>query len=216
MTTMVEQKEFDAAIWEVTPGTREPEAIVPIRVIAGADVLRFIAVGAMLLSLGVINTGWVTIATVGVMSPVIITLVIGLALLAIQAVVVKRIVLAGALGFVGALGLTYVLLGAPNLSAFGDPNITQALGMTFMIWAIVGALIALALLPQHFFMAVVLAVTDVALWIVMASYLASGSASATAAGYTAVAAAGLAFLVGLVGIVWPKGIRWIGGSLRVR
>src|ERR1700693_4698222 len=167
MATIVEKKEFDAAVWEVTPGSREPAAVTPADFKVGADVLRLIAVGAMLLGLGVMNTGWITIGTVGVIFPVLVASGIGLVLLAIDAVVGKRPALAGGLGFLAALGFTYVLLGAPTLTALGNADITQALGMTFMVWAIVGAIIALSLLPRHFFMSVVFVITDVALWIVM-------------------------------------------------
>lgn len=206
---------FDATVWEVTPGTREPDVTTRARIDTGADVLSFIAVGGMLLALSVINAGWITAGTVGVIFPVLVTLGVGLALLAIRAVVGRRLALAGGLGFLAAVGSTYVLLGAPTLSALGDQNITQALGMTFMIWAVVGALVALALLPRHFFMAVVFAITDVALWLAMGTYLAPNAVSANTVGYVALIGAVVAFLVGLVGILWPDGLRWRGGSLRI-
>lgn len=96
-----------------------------------------------------------------------------------------------------------MLLGAPTLSALGDHNITQALGMTFMIWAVGGALVALALLPRHFFMAVVFAIADVALWIAMGTYLAPNAVSANTVGHVALIGAVVPFLVGLVGTLWP-------------
>ena len=215
MATTIEKKEFEAAVWEVTPGSREPAAVARVDVNTGADVLSLIAAGAMLLGLGVMNTGWITIGTVGVIFPVLVTSGIGLVLLAIHAVVGKRLALAGGLGFLAALGFTYVLLGAPTLSALGNADITQALGMTFMVWAIVGAVIALSLLPWHFFMSLVLIITDAALWIVMVSYLSPSSLSVDMAGYFTVVAAGLAFLVGLVGIVWPAAIRRTQGIPRI-
>ncbi len=215
MAATVENKTFDATVWEVTPGTHEPEVITRAGMNTGTDVLSFIAVGGMLLTLSVINAGWIAVGTVGVIFPVLGTLGVGLALLAIHAVVSKRLALAGGLGFLAALAFTYVLLGAPTLSAFGDHNITQALGMTFMIWAIVGGLVALALLPRHFFMGVVLAITDVALWLAMGTYFAPNAVSANTVGYVALLGAVVAFLVGLVGILWPDGVRWRGGSLRI-
>jgi len=84
-----------------------------------------------------------------------------------------------------------------------------------MIWAIVGAVIALSLLPRHFFMSVVFVFTDVALWIVMVSSLAPSTLSVHMAGDFTVVAAELAWLVGLVGIVWPAGIRWSQATLRI-
>ena len=149
MATIVEKTEFDAAVWEVTPGSREPAVITPVDHKVGADVLSLIAVGTMLLGLGVMNTGWITIGTVSVIFPVLVASGIGLVLLAIYAVVGKRLALAGGLGFLAALGFTYVLLGASTLSALGNADVAQALGMTFMIWAIVGVVIALSLLPRH-------------------------------------------------------------------
>jgi len=110
---------------------------------------------------------------------------------------------------------TYALLGVPTLSALGTAAVTQALGMTLMIWAIVGAVIALSLLPRHFFMSVVFVFTDVALWIVMVSSLAPSTLSVHMAGDFTVVAAELAWLVGLVGIVWPAGIRWSQATLRI-
>ena len=115
MATVFETKEFDAAVWEVTPGAREAEAVRHDAAKAGADVLSFIAVGTMLMGLGVINAGWITSGTAAVIFPVIIAAGIGLAMLAIHAVVGRRLALAGGLGFMAALGLTYVLLGAPTL-----------------------------------------------------------------------------------------------------
>lgn len=215
MAIIFEQKEFDAAVWEVEPGAHEPAAVIPSDANVGADVLSFIAVGAMLLGLGVMNTGWITIGTVGVIFPVLIAAGIALALLAIHAVVEKRLALAGGLGFTAAVGITYVLLGAPTLSALGNQDVTQALGMTFMVWAIVGAVIAASLLARHFFMSVVFVITDVALWIVMVSYLSPSTLSVHMAGYLTVVAAALAFLVGLVGIVWPAGLRWTQGVVRI-
>jgi hypothetical protein len=215
MARIFETREFDAAVWEVTPGAREEAAMTPVDANVGVDVLGLIAVGAMLLSLGVINTGWITIGTVGVIFPVVIAAGIALALLAIDAVVGKRLALAGGLGFVAALGMTYVLLGVPTLSTAGTTDVTHTLGMTFMIWAIVGAVIALSLLAHHFFMSVVFVITDVALWIVMVSYLSPSTLSVHMAGYLTVVASGLALLVGLVGIVWPAGLRWTHGAVRV-
>lgn len=147
--------------------------------------------------------------------PVLVASGIGLVLLAIDAVVGKRPALAGGLGFPAALSFTYVLLGAPTLTALGNADITQALGMTFMVWAVVGAIVALSLLPRHFFMSVVFVITDVALWIVMVSYLSPSTMSVHLAGYFTVVASGLAFLFGLIGIVWPAGIRWTQGILRI-
>jgi hypothetical protein len=215
MATIVEKKEFDAVVWEVTPESREPVAGTPVDLKIGADVLSLIAVGAMLLGLGVMNTGWITIGTVGVLFPVLVASGIGLVLLTIHAVVGKKLALAGGLGFLAALGFTYVLLGVPTLSALGNADITQALGMTFMVWAIVGAIVALSLLPRHFLMSVVFVITDVALWIVMVSYLSPSTLSVHLAGYLTVIAAGLAFLIGLIRIVWPTSTRWTQGIQRI-
>lgn len=215
MATIVEKTEFDAAVWEVTPGSREPAVVTPVDHKVGADVLSLIAVGTMLLGLGVMNTGWITIGTVSVIFPVLVASGIGLVLLAIYAVVGKRLALAGGLGFLAALGFTYVLLGASTLSALGNADVAQALGMTFMIWAIVGVVIALSLLPRHFLMSVVFAVTDVALWVVMVSYLWPNTLSVALAGYLTVVAAGVALLVGLIGIVWPAAIRPTQETVRI-
>ncbi len=215
MATIVEKTEFDAAVWEVTPGSREPAVVTPVDHKVGADVLSLIAVGTMLLGLGVMNTGWITVGTVSVIFPVLVASGIGLVLLAIYAVVGKRLALAGGLGFLAALGFTYVLLGASTLSALGNADVAQALGMTFMIWAIVGVVIALWLLPRHFLMSVVFAVTDVALWVVMVSYLWPNTLSVDLAGYLTVVAAGVALLVGLIGIVWPAAIRRTQETVRI-
>jgi len=215
MAATVETKAFDATVWEVTPGTREPEVITRAGPNIGADVLSFIAVGGMLLALSVINAGWIAAGTVGVIFPVLGALGLGLALLAIYAVVSNRLVWAGGLAFVAALGLTYVLLGAPTLAALGNHDITHALGMTFMIWAIVGGLVALSILPRHFFMGVVVAITDVALWLAMGTYVAPNAVTANTVGYVALLGAVVALLIAVVGIVWPDGIRWRGGSLRI-
>jgi hypothetical protein len=220
MAKLFETREFDAAVWEVTPGAREgeaveAEAVTPVDARAGAEVLSLVAVGTMLMGLGVINAGWITIGTVGVIFPVILAAGIGLAMLAIHAVVGRRLDLAGGLAFMAALGVTYVLLGAPTLAAASNTDIAHALGMTFMIWAIVGAVIAVALLARHFFMAVVFVMADVALWITMVSYLSPSTLSVNLAGYISVIAAGLALLVGLVGIVWPAGLRWSRGAVRI-
>ena len=215
MAKIFETKEFDAAVWEVTPGAREAAPIRRVDAKVGADVLSLIAVGTMLMALGVINTGWITIGTVSVIFPVVIAAGIALALLAIHAVVGRRLALAGGLGFMAALGLTYVLLGAPTLFAAGNIDVAHALGMTFMIWAIVGAVTAVSLLARHFLMSVVFVMADVALWTIMVAYLSPSTLSVTLAGYLSVVAAGLAFLVGLVGIVWPAGLRWTHGAARI-
>ncbi|HVC04402.1 MAG TPA: hypothetical protein VND88_06970 [Candidatus Acidoferrales bacterium] len=216
MAKVFETKEFDAAVWEVTPGARETEAVRHNAAKVGVDVLSFIAVGTMLMGLGVINTGWIASSTSAVIFPVIVAAAIGLAGLAIHAVVGRRLALAGGLGFMAALGLTYVLLGAPTLlAAAANADIAHALAMTFMIWAIVGAIVTVSLLARHFFMAAVFVMADIALWVVMVSYLSPSTLSANLAGYLSVIAAGLAFLVGLVAIVWPAGLRWPGGAVRL-
>ena len=215
MAQIFETKEFDAAVWEVTPGAREAVAIRPVDARAGADVLSFIAVGTMLMGLGVMNTGWITIGAIGVIFPVVIAAGIALALLAIHAVVGKRFALAGGLGFMAGLGLTYVLLGAPTLFAAGNIDVAHALGMTFMIWAIVGAVTTVSLLARHFLLSVVFVMADVALWTIMVAYLSPSTLSVNLAGYLSVVAAGLAFLVGLVAIVWPAGLRWTRGAARI-
>jgi hypothetical protein len=52
-----DSNDVDAAVWEVTPGSRELAAVTPVDANTGVDVLGLLAVGAMLLGLGVMNSG---------------------------------------------------------------------------------------------------------------------------------------------------------------